>query len=90
VGGFVALFLAIWRTWTAKLQADASLRQVTIAQKGQNTERFVKAVEVLSSDSASAFSSNRKTGYAPELGTGVETRTTVNITKLPELLRRGR
>ena len=52
VGGFVALFLAMWRTWTAKLQADASLQQVTIAQKGQNTERFVKAVEMLSSDSA--------------------------------------
>jgi hypothetical protein len=34
--------------------------------------------------------SNRKTGYAPGLGTGFETRTTVNITKLPELLRRGR
>jgi hypothetical protein len=52
VGGFVALFLAMWRTWTAKLQADASLRQVTIAQKGQNTERYIKAVEMLSGDSA--------------------------------------
>jgi uncharacterized protein YjbI with pentapeptide repeats len=52
VGGFIALFLAMWRTWTAKLQADASLQQVTIAQKGQNTERFVKAVEMLSGDSA--------------------------------------
>ena len=36
LGGIVALFLAIWRTWTAKMQADASLQQVTIAQKGQN------------------------------------------------------
>ena len=52
LGGIVALFLAIWRTWTAKMQADASLQQVTIAQKGQNTERYVKAVEMLSSGSA--------------------------------------
>jgi Pentapeptide repeats (9 copies) len=52
VGGFVALFLAMWRTWTAKLQADASLQQVRIAQKGQNTDRYVKAVEMLSTDSA--------------------------------------
>jgi hypothetical protein len=52
LGGFVALLLAMWRTWTAKLQADASLQQVTIAQRGQNTERYVKAVEMLSSDSA--------------------------------------
>jgi hypothetical protein len=52
-GGLLALILAMWRTWTAKLQADASLQQVTIAQRGQNTERYVKAVEMLSSDSAS-------------------------------------
>ena len=52
IGGFIALFLAMWRTWTAKLQADASLQQVAIAQRGQNTDRYVKAVEMLSSSSA--------------------------------------
>jgi hypothetical protein len=34
--------------------------------------------------------SNRKTGHAPGLGTGFEARITANITKPPELLRRGR
>jgi hypothetical protein len=52
VGGFVALFLAMWRTWTAKIQADTALQQVQLAERGQNTERFVKAVEMLSSESA--------------------------------------
>jgi Pentapeptide repeats (9 copies) len=51
-GGFIALFLAMWRTWTAKIQADAALQQVELAGRGQNIERFVKAVEMLSSESA--------------------------------------
>jgi hypothetical protein len=50
-GGLVALLLAMWRTWTAKVQADTSIRQVSISEHGQNIERFVKAVEMLSSAS---------------------------------------
>lgn len=45
--GLPALCFALWRSWTAHKQANASLKLAKIAERGQNLDRFNNAAQLL-------------------------------------------